>query len=97
MGARCAEARELRVDVVDHRFRLGLRLEEHFGRDVTLGDLAQRDHGHLVVVHRHRGLGAVGQAPRAGGSQQHELEQVVHVVQAVFDGNSGHVISRRMF
>ena len=59
-------------------------------RDVACGDLAQGDHGGLVVLPGHRGLGAIGEPARALGSQQHELEQVFDVVQAVFDGDTGH-------
>ena len=41
-----------------------------------------------------RGLGAIGQAAGALGGQQHELEEVIDVVQAVFDGNSGHGVRK---
>ena len=70
--------------------RLRLRLAQHLGRDVARGDLAQRQHRGLVVVDRHGGFGAIGQAARALRGQQHQLEQVIDVLQAVFDGDSGH-------
>mgnify|MGYP003693565573 CR=1 FL=1 len=47
----------------------------------------------LSFSERQRGLGAIGEAARALGRQQHQLEQVVDVVQAVFYGNSGHGIA----
>src|ERR1043165_5467958 len=72
------------------RRRLGLA--EHFGRDVALGDLAQRDHGRLVVLPGNGRLGAIRQAARALRGQQDELEDVLDVREAVFDGDTGHVL-----
>ena len=71
------------------RRRLGLT--EHFGRDVASGDLTQGDDGCFVVLPGERGLGAVRQAAGALGGEENELKEVLNVVQAVFDGNSGHV------
>jgi len=66
-------------------------LAEHFGGDVARGDLAQGDDGCFVVFPGKRGLGAVRQAAGALGGEENELKEVLDVVQAVFDGNSGHV------
>ena len=72
------------------RFRLRIRLLEHGRRDVAFRDLAQRDDRRLVIFPVDHRLSAVGEAARALGREQHELEQVVDVLQAVFYGNAGH-------
>ena len=78
-----------------HQFvRRGLvDLVEDGGRHVTLRDLAQRDDGRLVVFELDHGIGAMGDAPRSLCSNEHHLENVVDVFEAVFDGNSGHLWS----
>ena len=58
--------------------------------DVARSDLAQGHDCGLVVLPAQRGLGTIRQPARALGGQQHELEQVIDVVQAVFDGDTGH-------
>src|SRR5688572_11867875 len=70
------------------RRRIGLT--QHLGRDVAFGDLAQRNHGGLVVLPRHGGFGAIRQAAGTLSGQQYELKDVLDVRQAVFDGNTGH-------
>jgi len=85
---RGAEARLL-LYFGDLRF-LRLRLTEHVGGNVAGCDFAQRHHGRLVILKRQRGLRSIGKPARALGSEHHELEQVIDVVQAVFDGNAGH-------
>src|SRR5262245_785940 len=76
-----------RHGVLDRR---RLRLTQHLDGDVAGSDLAQGDDGGLVVLPAQRGLGAIGEPACALGSQQHELKQVIDVVQAVFDGDTGH-------
>ncbi len=71
----------------------GSGFTQHLDGDVAGGDFAQGDNRGLVVFPAQRGLGAIGQPAGALGSQQHELEQVVDVVQAVFDGDTGHKMS----
>ena len=53
-----------------------VRLLEHLEADVAGRDLAQRQHGRLVVLPVERGLGAVGELAGALGGDQHQLEQV---------------------
>src|SRR5262249_34784823 len=53
-------------------------------------DLAQGHDGGLVVLPVERGLGAIGEPACALRSEQHELKEVVDVMQAVFDGDTGH-------
>src|SRR5688500_17367424 len=67
--------------------RRRLRLTEHVYGDVARGDFAKGDNRGLVVFPAHGGLGAIGQAASALGGQQHELEEVIDVMQAVFDSN----------
>ena len=45
--------------------RRRIRLTQHLRRDVAFGDLAQGDHGGLVVLPGNGGLGAIGEAARA--------------------------------
>src|SRR5256885_12688689 len=85
---RSAEA-GLVVGVGRHGLRYRLRLAEHFRGHVAGCDLAQGEHGRLVVLQGQRRLGAVGEPAGALRRQQHQLEQVVDVLQAVFYGDSG--------
>ena len=57
---------------------------------VVVGDLAQRHDRVLVVVAVDRDLGAGRDHPRAVARQQHEIEAVFDLVDAVFDGDAGH-------
>ena len=63
---------------------------EVVGRDRRLGDLAQRDHRVLVVVAVDRDRGAGRDHARAVARQQHEIEPVFDLVDAVFNGDAGH-------
>ena len=60
------------------------------GRDGAIGDLAQRDHGILVVVHRHGNRAAVGDGAGAMRGEQNQLEAVRHLVDAVFNCHACH-------
>src|ERR1700757_913398 len=89
---RCAE-RGLVIRVRDDGLGRRLGLAQHLRGDVAGGDLAQREHRRLVVLERQGGLRAVGEPPGALRRQQHQLEEVIDVVQAVFYGDSGHGIA----
>src|SRR5215469_1691811 len=82
--------RRLHLDLGDGGLGRRLRLAQHLDSDVAGGDFTQRDDGRLVILPGDRGLGPVRQAPGALRRQQHQLEQVVDVRQAVFNGDSGH-------
>jgi hypothetical protein len=60
------------------------------GRDRLFGDLPQRNHRVLVVVAVERNRGAGGNHARAVGSEQHEVEPVLDLVDAIFNGDTGH-------
>ena len=53
-------------------------------------DLAQGDHGVLVVVAVERQLLPPGQVAGALGGEQHQLETVGNLLDAVFDGHARH-------
>src|SRR3984885_15038359 len=89
---RCAEA-GLVVGFGCQRLGGGVGVAQHFRGHVAGGDLAQRQHGRLVVLERQRRLGAVRQAARALRGEQHQLEEVIDVLQAVFYGNTGHGVA----
>ena len=59
-------------------------------RNGRVGDLAQRDHRVLVVVRLDRQMCAVGNRTRPMGREQHQLETVGNLVDAVFDGHARH-------
>ena len=63
------------------------------GGNRLLRDLAQRDHRVLVVLGIDRDLRAVGDRPGTVGRQQHQLEAVWNLVDAVFDRHARHAIS----
>jgi hypothetical protein len=65
-------------------------LLEVLGRNRLLGDLAQRHHRIFVVVALDRDLPAGGDHPRAMAREQDEIEPVLDLVDAVFDGDTGH-------
>ena len=54
------------------------------------GDFPQRNDGGLVVLPFHERFGPVRQFPCALGGNHDEVEQVVDVFQAVFDGYASH-------
>src|SRR6185295_10196964 len=70
------------------RRRVGLA--QHLRGDVAFGDFAKSDHGGLVVLPRNGRLGSIGEAARTLRGQQYQLEDVLDVRQAVFDGDTGH-------
>ncbi len=61
--------------------------------DGLLGDLAQRDDRVLVVVAVERQFLAAAEVARALGGQQHQLEAVRDLLDAVFDGDARHALS----
>src|SRR5688500_12965598 len=82
---RCAQfARH--VDFREHFRRRGaFGLLEDLRTDVSGGNLAQRDDSGLIVFPLYGSLCAVRDLTSALGSDQHELEQIRNVMQAVFD------------
>jgi hypothetical protein len=93
-------------DEVQHLLvrRLGLRgagqrfdqvLLELLQRDGLVGDLAERDHGVLVVVAIQGDLFAAGQVARALGGEQDQLEAVRDLLDAVFNGDTRHALKLR--
>ena len=60
------------------------------GSDFLLGDLAQRHHRVLVVVALNGDLGAGRDGAGAVAGQEHELEAVLNLIDAVLDGNASH-------
>src|SRR5262249_29485300 len=55
--------------------------------NLTLGDLAQRRDGRLVVAHHERAA-AVGQLARAFGAENNQREAVVYLLETVFNGDA---------
>ena len=55
-----------------------------------LGDLAQGNHGILVVVTRHRDLRTGRDLTRTMGGEHHQIETVRNLVNAIFHGHAGH-------
>src|SRR5690606_38305308 len=66
--------------------------------DGTGGDLAQRQHGRLVVavLVLDGGRNAMGQLAGALGGHHDQFEAVIDHFQAIFDGDTGHRGSRRL-
>ena len=62
------------------------------GRQRLVGDLAQRHHRVLVVVAVDGDLRALRDQPGAVAGQQHQLEAVVDLVDAIFNGYAGHEV-----
>src|ERR1700733_2375714 len=56
-----------------------------------IGDLAERHHGILVVIAIDRDLAARGDHARPMARQQHQVETVLDLVNAIFDGNARHL------
>ena len=65
-------------------------LLQHLDANRTLGDLAQRGDAGLVLGLDARGMALAEHAGTVGGSQN-QLEAVRDLLQAVFDGDAGHV------
>jgi hypothetical protein len=82
------------AEVQHLRLRALVRLVEDLRPDQALGDLAQGDHGGLVVVVRHTRFLAVGQVAGTARGHQYQFESVVDVLEAVLDGDAGHFNSR---
>ncbi len=74
-----------------------LELVEDLPIDETLRDLTQCDDGRLVVLPLDQRLGTVRQLARALRCDHDEVEQVIHVLEAVFDSDSGHLGSTECF
>jgi len=73
--------------------RFGFLCRHALGADLALGDLPQGDDGGFVVLPGHQGLAALLQLVGALGGQQHELKTIGDLLQAVLDGDTGHVNS----
>src|SRR5690606_590730 len=63
---------------------------QHFDPDLAGGDLAQRGHRRLVLRFDLRRV-PLREHARAVGGRQRELETIGDLLQAVFDGDAGHV------
>src|SRR5258707_659582 len=59
--------------------------------DLAARDLAQRDHGALVPVGLDQGRGAGAELARAIGRGQSQVEAVGDFLQAIVNGDPGHV------
>jgi hypothetical protein len=68
-----------------------LRLEQHLRGDVAGRDLPQCHHGGLVVLPGYGRFRTVRQPSRPLRGEDHELEDVVDVLEAIFDGDASHV------
>ena len=85
-----------------HRLGLGLvdldvflqRMDQFFlevlGRNRLFGDLAQRHDRVLVVVPLDGDLGAGRDHARAVAGEQDQIEPVLDLVDAIFNGDTGH-------
>ncbi len=60
--------------------------------DRLLGDFAQRDDRVLVVVAVERQFLAAAEVARALGGEQHQLEAVGNLLDAIFDGDARHAL-----
>ena len=65
-------------------------LLEVLGRNRLFGDLTQRHDRVLVVVAVDGDLAAGGDHARAMAGEQNEIEAVFDLVDAIFDGHTGH-------
>src|SRR4051812_14499498 len=70
--------------------RRGIFLQ-HLGADFSRCDLAQGDDRGLVAVGLDHGRGAGAELARAVGRGEGEVEAVADALQAIVDGDSGHV------
>src|SRR5262249_26753187 len=86
--------------VAGHRRRHGAEIQQVFDRlialsedlfvHVAVGDLAPGDDRRLVVLPVHHRMGAVRELARALRRDEHELEHVRNLLEAIFYGDSGH-------
>src|SRR5262245_3581759 len=72
--------------------RVDQALAHVVGGDRLFGNLAQRDHGVLVVLGLDRDVRAVGDGSGPVRGQQHQFEPVWNFVDAVFDGHARHAM-----
>src|SRR5258708_26996186 len=70
--------------------RRGRRRIEQLAAELAARDLAQRDHGGLVLVRLDQRRRAERDLARAVGRSERELEAVGKVLHAVVDGDAGH-------
>ena len=57
----------------------------------AFGNFTQSDHGWLVVFFFHQCLGVViTKCARTSAGQHDEIKTVIHMLQAIFNGNTGH-------
>ena len=68
----------------------GCHLIHDFAGDLAFADFAQGDHGGLVVFPGNMGLFAGGQLAGALAGQQDQFKAVIHMIQTIFNGDSGH-------
>ena len=71
-------------------FRFARHALEHFETDVAVGDFAKRQNDGLVLGFD-LGRVALSQLTRAVGGDEHHLEAVRDLLEAVFNGNAGHL------
>jgi hypothetical protein len=58
--------------------------------DQAIRDFAKCDHRGLVVLELNHWVGSMSDATRALRRDEHHLENVFDVFEAIFDGNTGH-------
>src|SRR3546814_4458241 len=69
------------------------RFLQILGTNRLLGDLAQRDDGILVAVAVDGQFRAARDFARAVRGKQNQVEAVGNLVDAILDGNAGHIVS----
>src|SRR3546814_4718023 len=88
--------RSTRTDTLFPYTTLLQRTDERFlqilGTNRLLGDLAQRDDGVLVAVAIDGQFRAARDFARAVRGKQNQVEAVGNLVDAILDGNAGHVV-----
>src|SRR6185312_15921851 len=75
---------------VEQVFDRLVALREDLFVHVAVGDLTERDDRRLVVFPVHHRMGAVRELARALRRDEHELEHVRDLLEAIFYGDSGH-------
>ena len=83
------------VDLDEFLQRMHQLFAQVFGRDRLVGNLAQRDNGIFVVVAIDGELRARRNHPRPMGRKENQIESVVDLVDAIFDGDARHEMSLR--
>jgi len=74
------------------RLKSGRNLAQHFQANLAGGDFTQSGHAGLVARFDLGGVTLAQHASAVGGSQ-HQLEAVRDLLQAIFNGDAGHVRS----